>query len=206
VPRAGRSRPITLLMVGAGVLIAAVALGTATMIVNLRNRVLTDNERELRNVALVVAAQVDRIFDGAERVEKNLIQYSAELGVETSDDFESKMSGYSAHLLLKDKIVGLPHVGTFTLVNAHGKVFNFSRSWPIPPIEVTDRDFFQVLRQDGGPATYLSKPIQNRATGTWVVQLARKITGRNGEFIGLVTAAIELESIEQFFATVTLGL
>ena len=106
-----------------------------------------------------------------------------------------------ANLSTKDKIVGLPHVGTFTLVNAQGKVFNFSRSWPIPPIDVIDRDFFNALRQRGGPTTYLSKPIQNRATGTWVVQLARKIPSPNGEFIGLVTAAIELESIEQFFAT-----
>jgi len=205
VTRAGRSRPITLLILGAGMVIAAVALGTAAMILNLRNRVLTDNERELRNVALVVAAQVDRIFDGAERVEKNLTEYFAELGVTTSDDFERRMSGYDAHLLLKDKIVGLPHVGTFTLVNAQGKVFNFSRSWPIPPIDVTDRDFFNVLRQDGGPRSYLSKPVHNRATGTWVVHVARRISAPNGEFIGLVTAAIELDSIEQFFASIALG-
>ena len=204
-PRAARSRPITLLIVGAGVLIAAIAVGTAAMVFNLRNRVVTDNERELQNIALVVAAQTDRIFEAAERVQTNLIEHFAELGVTTSDDFERKMSDRSAHLLLKDKIVGLPHVGTFTLVNAQGKVFNFSRSWPIPPIEVTDRDFFNALRQKGGPTTFLSKPIQNRATGTWVVQLAHKVSGSNGEFIGLVTAAIELESIEQFFATITLG-
>src|SRR5579871_4475555 len=119
-PRKTRSRPITLLIVGAGVLIAAIAFGTGAMVLNLRNRVLTDNERELRNIALVVAAQTDRVFEGAERVESNLVDHFAELGVATSDDFARKMSGYSAHLLLKDKIVGLPHVGTFTLVNAQG--------------------------------------------------------------------------------------
>jgi diguanylate cyclase (GGDEF)-like protein/PAS domain S-box-containing protein len=200
-----RSRPITLLIVGAGVLIAAIAFGTAAMIFDLRDRLVTDNERELQNIALVIAAQADRIFEAADRVETNLIEHFAELGVATSDDFERKMSGYSAHLLLKDKIVGLPHVGTFTLVNAQGRVFNFSRSWPIPAIDVTDRDFFEVLRRNGGPTAYLSKPIQNRATGTWVVQLARRISGPNGEFIGLVTAAIELNSIEQFFATIALG-
>ena len=97
------------------------------MIFNLRDRLVTDNERELRNIALVIAAQADRIFEAADRVETNLIEHFAELGVATSDDFERKMSGYRAHLLLKDKIVGLPHVGTFTLVNAQGRVFNFSR-------------------------------------------------------------------------------
>ena len=200
-----RSRPITLLIVGAGVLIAAVAFGTAAMIFNLRDRHLTGNERELRNVALVVAAQADRIFEATDRVETSLIERFAELGVATADDFERKMSGYPTHLLLKDKIVGLPHVGTFTLVSAQGRVFNFSRSWPIPAIDVTDRDFFNVLRQNGGPTTYLSTPIRNRATGTWVVHRAHRVSGPNGEFIGLVTAAIELDSIEQFFATIALG-
>ena len=204
-PRNRRSRPITLLIVGACVLIVAIAVGTAAMIYNLRNRLLADNERELQNVALVVAAQADGIFEAAERVETNLIDHFAELGITNGEDYEQKMSGYNAHLMLKDKIVGLPHIGTFTLVNAQGKVFNFSRSWPIPPIDVTDRDFFEALRPDGGRTSFLSQPVQNRATGTWVIQLAHRVSGANGEFLGLVTAAIELQSIEQFFATITLG-
>ena len=135
-PRKARSRPITLLVAGAAALIAAVASGTAVMILNLRDMALVDSQRELQNIALVLAAQTDRIFEAAERVQIDLIERFEARGIASSEDFERKLSGHDVHLMLKDKIVGLPHVGTFTLFNADGKLFNFSRSWPIPPIDV----------------------------------------------------------------------
>ena len=199
------SRPITLLIAGAAALIVAVACGTASMIFNVRNRALIDNERELQNIALVLAAQTDRIFEAAERVQIDLIERFEARGIKSSEDFEQKLSGYDVHLILRDKIVGLPNVGTFTLFNADGKLFNFSRSWPIPSINVADRDFFIAFKSDPRLTSFVSRPILNRATGTWVVQIARKVSGPNGELIGLVTAAIELQSIEQFFANIALG-
>ncbi|HEY4920396.1 MAG TPA: EAL domain-containing protein [Xanthobacteraceae bacterium] len=199
------SRPVTLLIAGAATLIVAIACGTASMISNVRNRALIDSERELQNIALVLAAQTDRIFDAAERVQIDLIESFKARGIGSSEDFERKWSGYDVHLLLKDKIVGLPYVGTFSLFNADGKLFNFSRSWPTPPINVADRDFFIALKSNPRLTSFVSRPIPNRATGTWVVQIARRVSGPNGEFIGLATAAIELQTIEQFFASIALG-
>jgi diguanylate cyclase (GGDEF)-like protein/PAS domain S-box-containing protein len=204
-PRRARSRPITLLVASAAALIAAVATGAAVMIHNLRDMALIDSQRELKNIALVLAAQTDRIFEAAERVQIDLIDRVEARRIASSEDFERYFSGHDVHLMLKDKIVGLPHVGTFTLFNADGKLFNFSRAWPIPPIDVSDRDFFVAFRSDPRLSSYVSEPIRNRATGTWVVQVARKVAAPNGELIGLVTAAIELQSIEQFFASISLG-
>jgi diguanylate cyclase (GGDEF)-like protein/PAS domain S-box-containing protein len=200
-----RSRPIKLLVLCAAALIGAVVLGTAGMIFNARERLLTNEERELQNIALVLAAQIDHIFEAAERVQIDMIERFRVLGISSSEDFERRMSSYDVHEMLRDKIVGLPHVGTFTLVNAEGRLFNFSRFWPIPDISVVDRDFYKAFQSDPTLISYVSKPIQNRATKTWVVQIARKVTGPNGDFIGLVTAAIELQSIERFFASVALG-
>jgi diguanylate cyclase (GGDEF)-like protein/PAS domain S-box-containing protein len=204
-PRRVRSQPITLLVAGAAALIAAVAFGAAVMILNLRDTALIDSQRELRNITLVLAAQTDRIFDAAERVQVDLIEHFQARGIASSEAFERNLSGYDTHLMLKDKIVGLPHIGTFTLFNADGKLFNFSRAWPIPPIDVADRDFFVAFKSDPQLTSFVSKPIRNRATGTWVVQIARKVSAPNGELIGLVTAAVELQSIEEFFASIALG-
>ncbi len=122
-PGKSRSRPITLLIAGAILLIAAIVFGTAMMIYNSRNRVLTDKERELQNIALILAAQIDRIFEAAERVQTHLIERFEAAGIASKEDFERQLSGYDVHLMLKDKIVGLPHIGTFTLVNAEGRLF-----------------------------------------------------------------------------------
>ena len=204
-PRQARSRTLTLLIAGAIALIAAVAFATATMIVKLRDQALIDTRRELTNIALVLAAQTDRTFEAAERVQTDLIERFQARGIASSEAFERELSGHDVHLMLRDKIVGLPHVGTFTLFNAKGRLFNFSRSWPIPQIDVADRDFFVALKSDPRVTVFVSKPISNRATGTWVVQIAHKVSGPKGEFIGVVSAAIELQSIEQFFASIALG-
>ena len=200
-----RVRPVKWLTLCAATLIAAIVAATAGMIYTARERVLTNEERELKNIALVLAAQIDHVFEAAERVQIDLVERFRALGVTSSEDFERRMSGRDVHQMLRDKIIGLPHVGTFTLVNARGKLFNFSRFWPIPDIDVADRDFFRAFQSDSALTSFVSKPIQNRATGTWVVQIAHKVAGPKGEFIGLVTAAIELQTIEQFFASVSLG-
>jgi diguanylate cyclase (GGDEF)-like protein/PAS domain S-box-containing protein len=199
------SRPIRFLALSAGLLIVAIIAGTAGMIFNERERVLANEERELQNIALVLAAQVDRVFEAAERVQVDLVERIGALGITSSEDFTRRMSGHDVYQMLRDKIVGLPQVGTFTLIDAHGRLFNFSRFWPIPDISVADRDFFKAFQNDPDLTSFVSKPIQNRATGTWVVQVARKVPGPNGELIGLVTAAIELQGIEQFFASIALG-
>jgi PAS domain-containing protein len=42
-------------------------------------------------------------------------------------------------------------------------------------------------------------------TGAWTVVLARKLTGRNGEFLGVIGRGIEPAHFEKFFASVALG-
>ena len=171
------SRAIAWLIASAVVLIVAITVGTAATIINLRDSALSNSERELKNVALMVAAQFDRIFETAEQLQLSVIERFIARGATSLDSFEHALSGYDVHMMLKDKIVGLPYLGTFTLVNADGKVFNFSRSWPIPSISVTDRDFFIALRDNADLTTFVSKPISNRATGTWVVHFAAKDHG-----------------------------
>jgi len=202
---AGRSRPVRLIILCGVLLIVAIAVGTGIMLSNLRNRALTDNERELRNTAFVLAEQMERDFAAVESVQTSLIERFWASGIASSEDYERIMSGHDAHLVLKDKVVGFNNLGALILVNAQGKVFNFSRSWPIPDINVADRNYFTALQSDEKLNSVVSKPIRSRATGAWIVQIARKVSGPNGEFLGLVLGTIELQGIEQFFARVSLG-
>ena len=109
------------------------------------------------------------------------------------------------HLKLRDRAAGMPFVGSLTIFNARGKVVNFSRQWPVPAIDVTDRDFFKAFQADPNLSSFLSEPVRNRASGTWVVHLARKIVGPNGEFRGLVSGALELKYFEEFFSDIALA-
>src|SRR5712692_10049441 len=200
-----RLGPISLL-IGCGiVLVAAIVLSTAILVSNFRDRALADSARELDNTALILAEQTDRAFKAVELIENNLVERMQALGIASAEDYERLMSGYEAHLMLKERVSGWPHIGSITLINSQGKLFNFSRFWPLPSIDVTDREFFKVLKSDARLTSFMGEPVRNRATGTWTIHLVRKLSGPNGEFVGLVLGAMEMQHFEHFFGTIALG-
>jgi hypothetical protein len=200
-----RSRALKLLIISGVLLIAATVLATGALVMHFRNQALAESGRELTNTALILAEQVDRTFESLELVQASLIERIRSLGIETSEDYAQRMASRDVHLMLKDKISGLPHVGAVVLVGADGRVINFSRYWPIPPINVSDRSYFEALASDPAAMSMFAEPLQNRGDGTWTITLARKLTGPDGTFLGLILGAMEIRYFEKFFAGIALG-
>jgi diguanylate cyclase (GGDEF)-like protein/PAS domain S-box-containing protein len=175
------------------------------MMADLRDRALDASERELKNTALILAEQTDRAFQAVELLQAGMVERMSALGIASAEEFERTMSGHDVHLVLKDRVRALPHVGSVTLINAQGKLFNFSRFWPLPDIDVTDREFYKALKADAALMSYMGEPVRNRATGSWTIHLVRKVAGPNGEFLGLVLGAMEMAYFDKFFETVALG-
>lgn len=204
-PRWDRSRA-SWWLVGCGIVLAVgVSIGVIAIISKQHSRALAETEREIANIALVVSEQSDRAFQALELVQKSLIERMQTLHIDSAEDYVERNSGVDVHLMLKDKISGLPHVDAVTMISSEGKLINFSRYWPIPQVNVADRDYFQALKSDPSLLTFISQPVRNRGNGTWTIYIARKFTGSNGEFLGLVLGAMELRYFEKFFGTVSLG-
>jgi len=200
-----RSRAVGLLVFCGLSLAAVVVAATAVMVIDLRERALAASERELKNTALVLAEQTDRAFHAVEVVQTSLIERFRQLGIRSSEDHEREMSGHDVHLLLKDRIGGLAYLEAVAVISAQGKLLNFSRYWPIPDIEVSDRDYFNALQSDPQLTSFVSEPVRSRVTGGWMFFLARKLVGPNGEFLGLVLGIITPQYFENFFKSIALG-
>jgi PAS domain S-box-containing protein len=204
-PRVARSWPITLLILFGVLLIGLTISSTAILVSNFRARALADNERELKNITLILAEQIDRAFHSVELIQISVIERIQAQGIISSSDYEQKMSSHDTHLMLRDKISGAPHVDAVTMISAEGKLINFSRYWPIPDVNVSDRDYFKALKSDPNLFSFISEPVRNRGTGTWTIYIARKVIGSNGDFVGLVLVAMELHYFEKLFGTIALN-
>jgi len=200
-----RDRPSRYLILGGLTLIAAIVVSTAIMVGNLRDRALFESERELKNTALILSEQIDRSLQAVDLVQSSLIEKIQTLGVASSEDFSRRMSGEDVHLMLKTSLSGVVQAYAISLINADGRLFNFSGSWPVPKIDIADREFFSALKSDPRLTSYVSLPWHNRTNGAWTLFLARKVVAANGEFLGLVLGAIELSYFEKLFASVSLG-
>ena len=96
------------------------------------------------------------------------------------------------HRFLADRLKLLPQADAIGLVGDDGRLVNGSRTWPVPAVDLSDRDYYRHLRQHGDPAVFISAPVISRITGAWSFFLARRIEGPQGEFLGLVLGAIDI--------------
>jgi diguanylate cyclase (GGDEF)-like protein len=186
-------------------LIAAIVIGTAIMVGNLRERALLESERELKNTALILAEQIDRTFQGIDLVQSSVLERIQSLGIASSEDYTRRMSGEDVHQMLKASTSGLVQIYAISLINADGRLINFSRFWPGPEISVADRGFFNALKNNPKMTSYISHSGHNRTNGAWTLFLVRKVTAANGEFLGLVLGAVELSYFDKLFGSVSFG-
>jgi signal transduction histidine kinase len=196
-------RPLRLLYSCTALLILVLLATNAAIILQLRESELRDEESQLETLALTLAEQADRSFQSVDLALSSLAERVKDQGIADGTTFESEMATREIHLLLKDKISGIPQADAISLIGAEGRLINFSRYWPIPAVNVSDRDYFKALKAEPSRKTAVSAPAQNRGTGSWTIFLAHRVDGPQGEFLGLVVGAMELKYFEDFYSAVS---
>lgn len=200
------NRPFRTLILATAVLVIALAAMSLIIAGNLREDTLRNAEINLSRHSLTLAGQADRSFQSVDLILSSITDHLTNQGVFDSASYEAAMSGADTHKFLKEKLAGLPQIEAITMINADGKLLNFSRYWPIPAVNVSDRDYYSALRDSKtNELTFIGQPVQNRGTGTWNIYIARRVNGLRGEFAGLVLAAMSLQYFEDFYQSVSLG-
>lgn len=195
-------RRLLLLIAALGVVIAA---GTGLLLANLRERALQDVGRTLQADALILADQAERAFEAVEVMQAAMIERLEAAGVSNPSEFRQEMAGREVHDVMRARISALPQLDAITAIAEDGTLINFSRYWPIPRVNVADRDYFQALRSDPNLSRFISAPVPNRGTGTLTIYMARRVSGPNGEFLGLILGAVELAYFQNLYASILPG-
>src|SRR5262249_53876684 len=95
--------------------------------------------------------------------------------------------------------------GGINIFDADGTLINATAAWPPPSVNAADRKYFKTFKSSAQSPEMLVVPVHSRITGAWTTVIARKVTGPNGEFLGVIGRGIEPAHFEKFFATVALG-
>ncbi len=123
--------PIRLTIISAVLLSVAVAIGAGLFLTKLRNNILSENQRQLSNTAFMVARQIEHIFTTIDVVQRVIFEKNIAPEISGGGGGERELSSHKVHQQLRDKAAGMPYVGALTIVNAQGRLINFSRQWPI---------------------------------------------------------------------------
>ena len=107
--------------------------------------------------------------------------------------------------MLRDNMVSSPQIDVTTIVADDGEVINFSRSFPPPPINLSDRDYFRIHQDDPTVGIFISNAVQNRGNKKWTFYISRRLNAPDGSFIGMILVGISSEFYTKFFERLAVG-
>jgi PAS domain S-box-containing protein len=118
----------------------------------------------------------------------------------------SQIAGERLNGILQNRTVGVPQVRQVMIVDAQGNQRYSSLKTPPPMHNVSDRSYF-IAQQDGtATGMFMSEPLVTRTEGQAAVAFSRRLEDENGKFTGVVTAAVNLEDLTQYYRAVNVGL
>lgn len=74
-----------------------------------------------------------------------------------------------------------------------------------PGLDFSDRDYFQILRDNPQMEVVIGKPVLGKLTGNWVVPIARRINGPKGSFRGIAFGGMDAHYFTRFYRESDLG-
>jgi len=170
-----------------------------------RQAYIRDWSHTVANLSTTIAAHAEQTMNAADLVLGSVLDLIDNADPKTVDDIPRLLGTAAVHDALRDRIAGVPQVEVASILTLDGRIVNFSREWPVPPIELVDRDYVSAMAVNPSPGPFLSLPVQNRRTGTWTFYLARPIQGEGGKPIGIAIVGVSSLFFQDFYKAANLG-
>jgi PAS domain S-box-containing protein len=194
------SRPLFL---GGFLFIAITIIAAWLAIRDLHAERIADETKDTKNLAVVLAEQTARAIQAVDLVVQETQGMVLAAGVTDADQLRLRMGTEDVHHFLLDRLHSLPQANSIALIDDAGKIVNFSRAWPVPIVDASDRDFYGYLREHNDPGAFIGAPVVNKVSGAWVIMLTRRVSGPRGEFLGIVAGVVEARYFEDFYRAIS---
>lgn len=147
---------------------------------------LGNAELSTRHLSFVMAELAEQSLTVNRLVIDSMLDWVAEEGVRSEAEYRSTV----ASQVFFDRLIGrtakLPTIDVATFIATDGTLLNYTRSYPPPPINLADRDYFIEQMSINEPTVSLGKSVRNRGTGEWTFYLAKDAHGNDGSKLGVV--------------------
>ncbi len=148
-----------------------------------------------RLVAQGIAGEIDRI----------------DLGLQAASDEYRRlaMAGRIDQVALNDFLrrqhARLPMTDSIRIADSAGSIVYGSDDQLTSSVSIADRDYFSAMRSQASAGLVISKPLQGKISGKWVLIFARRLSAQDGGFAGIVYAAVTIRWFERMFANLEVG-
>jgi diguanylate cyclase (GGDEF)-like protein/PAS domain S-box-containing protein len=200
-----RAGPVLWLTLSGALLVAGIFVGTTMAVGDFRERTLVNRERELENTVQLLTRHFDQQFEDSDVIAADLIGAMNLPEITSPDMFRERLSGPEANRMLHARISAVSYLGDIAIYDANGDLINWSRLQPLPKINVSSRAYYQTFKSDPQSEPVLLESVRSFIINKWTTVVARKLSGPNGEFLGIMVRRIDPDSYQRYFASVALA-
>ncbi|NVN89741.1 MAG: response regulator [Desulfuromonadales bacterium] len=183
---------------GVLVVLVIVSLAIAATLI-LRKQEIEIWRKQMSNSSLLLSEHAYQTMASAYLALDSIADKVRAEGADNPESFRKRMGSRKIFRMLKDKTESLPQVDVATVVAKNGDVLNFTRSFPPPPINLVDRDYFREQSKNRDAGGFVSTSVRNKGNGKWVFYISRRIDGPHGDMIGLALVGISVDVFTNFY-------
>jgi PAS domain S-box-containing protein len=158
---------------------------------------LAATDREIDNVAKALAEQTAWTWQGIDLLLRDTARWYR--------NDSSKIAPERLDEVLANRTAGVRQLRIITIVDAQGIQRHRSRGSSPPNLNVSDRSYFIAQRDGTADGLFMSEPLITRTENRAGIVLSRRLEDDKREFAGVITAIVDLEDLEQFYGSVSLG-
>ncbi|AXE94671.1 sensor domain-containing diguanylate cyclase [Paraburkholderia sp. SIMBA_050] len=191
-------RPNTI--IGVSVFVACAILAIAGWVLTqMRHDALRRSQEAAFNVSLLVERDVSRNLEVYDLSLQAVADGLRRPGVADLPPDIRRMVLFDGAAFAKD-------LGSLLVTDATGNVIIDSRYLTPRPVNVADRDYFQIHRGRPDAGLYVSHPFEPRlSNGGTTIALSRRLSRQDGSFAGVVVGTMRVNYFRRLFAGMNLG-
>lgn len=182
------------------ILIIGLTAGLASWIQ--RSRTVEEWRRQMGSLSLILAENTSQVMTSAYLVLDSIADDIRTKNISSVGALYERYGHQTTHTMLRDKISGLPQIEVASILAGDGGLVNFSRVYPTPQFNLSQRDYFQQHRDNPGAGAYISKPVRNLVNGKWTFYISRRLNDSQGQFLGVVVLGISTDFFVDYFRSI----
>jgi diguanylate cyclase (GGDEF)-like protein/PAS domain S-box-containing protein len=169
----------------------------------LHSDAIHDASKDSTNLSVVLAEQIANSIQSIDLVLTEIKNQEEKFGAAPAEEFHRALRSEETHRILVELGSRLQQAEFITLVDRNGKVVNTTLQWPSPEIDLSDRAHFRHFRNNDDKDIFISDALTNRINGTNFISFGKRITGKDGAFLGEVLIGIKLSYFESIYKSIS---
>jgi len=164
---------------------------------------LAHTQSEMAKLSTVLGEQTARSIQGIDLVLQEMQAKVRSAAVSQLNQFKQFLGSQAIHDFLYERLKNLPQARAIGLVDSDGWLANGSRFWPVPRVDLSDRDYYKHFREHDDPGLFISSPGRDLISGRWTFFLGRRVNGPDGAFAGIALGLADAQYLQDFYRAIS---